>query len=370
MKNTCTKLEVVFVQLGNNRALHVKPNIIRMLNLFPDIQVNLVVDAQSIKHFKGLKNVQIYRYRSPHEIDILFNFNQHDQTFRSGFWRHSLERIFAINEFHASRPDVKILHFESDVLVLPNFPFTKFQDLNDLAWCTYNESRDVASILFSSKSEDTEWLAARVKEEMRSDLRTTDMKVLSLISKKNPKKISKIPSIPSNSNSKLINQKSKIRLSDYNQLSSGFNVFGGVFDSAPIGMWLLGQDPRNHFGKLFIHATSFIDNGDSFVNPADVKYRINQRGEMIIEDGKIFYPVYCLHVHSKELKLFSINWFKGLSAYVELTNDKRPIKYLKSGILFNILIELLRSKSLIRFILTEPTIYKKLSKIQKLLMQR
>lgn len=370
MKNTCTETEVVFVQLGNHRALHVKPNVIRLLKLFPGIKVNLIVDNHSIKNFKGLKNVQFYLYRPPQKIEMLFNSNQHDQTFRSGFWRYSLERIFAIGEFHTSRPDVKILHFESDVLALPNFPFTKFEGLNGLAWCTFNESKDVASLLFSPKIEDTQWLVARVEEEMRCNLRATDMTVLSSISKENPEKISILPSIPNLSNSKLINQKSKIHASDYNQLSSGFNVFGGVFDSAPIGMWLLGQDPRNHFGKLIIHTTSFIDTGDSFVNPAAVKYRINHKGELIIDDGESYYPVFCLHVHSKELKLFSSNWFKSLSMYVELTNNKKSIKFLKLGILFNIFIELLMSKSLIRFILSEPTMYRILSKIQKLLMQR
>ena len=332
--------------------------------MFPDIKINLIVDKFSLKNFKNLENVDIYNYESNSEVNDLFGFFKNNLNFRNGFWRYSLERIFAINDLHRNIPNAKLLHLESDVLILPNFPFLKFENMNSLAWCNYNKTKDVASLLFTPSFTKSRWLAEKVLEEFKCNSNVNDMKALSLISRKYPKKIKILPSLPSENKSKLINQNSKTELNDTSILSAYFDLFGGIFDSAPIGMWLLGQDPRNHFGKLILHDDSFISSGDSFVNPSGVTYDINENGCIFINDENRRYPLYCVHIHSKEQKVFSSIWITAISDYIKLTSNKNQITYVKIGILLEIYIELLRSRSVIRYVLSQPNIYRKIQKLR------
>jgi hypothetical protein len=364
MRHCSKPLELVFVHLGSARPLHLKPNIIRLKSLFPEVQINLIVDQFSLKNFKDLENVNIYNYEPDSAVEELFNFSKNNLDFRNGFWRYSLERIFAITDLHRNIPDVKLLHLESDVLILPNFPFLKFESIDTLAWCKFNETKDVASLLFTPTFTESRWLTEIIKNEMELNASITDMKALSLISKKYSEKIKILPSLPNKNKSKLINHNSKNLLGDISFLSDNFDEFDGIFDSAPIGMWLLGQDPRNHFGKLILHDDSFISSGDSFVNPSRVVYDMNENGHIFIKDESLKYPLYCLHVHSKEQKIFSKIWITIISDYIKLASNEKQIKYIKIEIVLQIYFELVRSRSVIRYILIQPYIYKKIKKLR------
>ena len=77
--------------------------------------------------------------------------------FRNNFWLLSLERLLVLSEVHNEYLESRILHIESDVLLLPNFPWDIFNDLNTLFWSTYEPDRDVAALLFSPSAKESQW---------------------------------------------------------------------------------------------------------------------------------------------------------------------------------------------------------------------
>ena len=163
-----------------------------------------------------------------------------------------------------------------------------------MAWLQFNDIRDVAAIFFSPDSGSARWVREKIIEAITEDNDLTDMKVLSRISQDFLEQVSFCPIAPC-PDSKLfssgIPEESRIRN------SIGTEYFGGIFDSAPIGMWTLGQDPRNHHG--------FIKRGislvDSYVQPQMLTTNPND-GDQLIVEGQL--PIFNLHVHCKEPKYF------------------------------------------------------------------
>ena len=131
------------------------------------------------------------------------------------------------------------------------------------------------------------------------------MTILNEIRMNNLQRIKTFPLLESQTNSLFNNQQSstheQITYEDI-QLQTR-----GIFDSAPTGMWLLGQDPRNYYGVKFLHDTKIFMADNCFLNPSLGNYVIDKSGSIYIENGDFSVPIFCLHVHSKEIDLFNIS---------------------------------------------------------------
>ena len=95
---------------------------------------------------------------------------------------------------------------------------------------------------------------------------------------------------------------------DLQKMSQNFTKFNGIFDAAPIGMWMIGQDPRNHRGIL----RRYIDMNESYIHPGRTKYYL--RDSSITNSQGV--SIFNLHIHSKEEKYFGRNWEKHLTIAV------------------------------------------------------
>jgi hypothetical protein len=120
------------------------------------------------------------------------------------------------------------------------------------------------------------------------------MTLLSLVKKIHPLEITYLPVVPSAKSRAIRNDIRDTK--SVEDLTSNYELFQGIFDSAPIGMWLLGQDPRNYLGKIVRHR----DLPESYVQAQEFDYSFENS---LIVDEKIC--IYNLHVHSKELRYFS-----------------------------------------------------------------
>ena len=290
-------MHLVFVHLGNAEAPHLWKNIARAKKIFPSIPITLIYsDSSFIKNRDNIK-ISLFQYSVESLQTSPINNLAHDITFRKGFWRFSLERIFALAKWHEANPGVKLLHFESDILPMPNFPFEEFEGINKLAWCGFNESHDVASIVYSPESNQTMWLAQRINQLLTDDKSLTDMTCLRLISKNDSEKM--------------------IYLNKYKEN----NLFDGVFDAAPFGMWLTGRDPRNHHG--FVKRFQKLPESDIDVD--DYEFYFGQKGNLTIRDksGKV-QSLYNLHVHSKIQNLFGPMWRPTLAILVFSSKFRFP----------------------------------------------
>lgn len=290
------QIEIVLVQLGASKASHLWKNIVYLRQQWPKMQITLIGDQKRTKN--KCKSLEVsYVHYEPNKIEqeLVFSTN-HDTNFRQGFWNYSLLRLFAVLQHVEKKTNGVVVHIESDLILMENFPFDVFSQLTKPAWLRFNESHDVASIFAIPNKSTAQWLRSRFQDLLSEDKHLTDMTLLSSISHADPQRIELLP-IAQNEIDPIL-RNTGISKSELLAITGNSVKYGGVFDSAPIGMWLLGQDPRNHKGKL----KRYIKLSNSFIQPNQVKLHTARNERSITYNQGI--PVFDLHVHSKELKYF------------------------------------------------------------------
>jgi len=354
----------VFVQLGSFTPNYLEGNIKRLSILFPNNDIYLITNNQKLFKLK-ITNLKIVKYIAATSHEHLLNRLSRKTDFREGFWRLSLERLLAFTKFQIENKIDHLLHLESDVIVFPNFPVDSIQKLNKLLWCQYNSKLDIASLLYSPNYQSALYLQKNIENNLEKDNSHTDMTILSEIRRNSESTISIFPSLPG-AKSFLVNKKSGITLNSQIQLASHFTVFNGIFDSAAIGVWLLGKNPENTHGMSILHDRWIIDTGDSFIDPSKVNYIFKSDGNLnLIEKGNQI-PIFNLHVHSKNLNLLNIEWVKELDKFVKLSGNKKTIKKIDPTSFVKLFLLNVKRKKLGEFILTIPWLYSFRMKIWKI----
>lgn len=319
-------LRAVFIHLGSKVPRYLLLNLQRHVRIFPEIPVTLIVsDANFIP--KNIYGVDYYVYKKSFTI-LIQNVSElsNRSSFRNNFWLLSLERLLAIGEYHELNPQAKLLHIESDVLLLPNFPWSIFEAQNSLHWTKYEPNRDVASLLYSPNANESNWLNFQILNYCKDNPENTDMSVLSEIQKNFPEKIgilpSLAPSIPEmfNRNTTNANLIEKV-------ISAGAELFGGIFDPAAIGIWLCGTDPRNNYGISKIHLSDILEGERNFIDPSQINYLFDSRGNLFIIKNNFKMSLFNLHIHSKNSDLFGKSWADSLRKYVLLSNFREEQKH-------------------------------------------
>jgi hypothetical protein len=300
------------VHLGPARAPWVFSNIDRHVKLFPEVP--LVFISDQISHLKkGAKlGVETYFYQPQKVTDELFGNSAHNFTFRHNFWRTSVERLIAIQEYQIEAIQEKMLHIESDVMLMPNFPWNKIEHLDKLAWLSANSFSDCAALLYSPSIHAMNWLIEELKSEVIIKADTTDMRILYSIRKKNPGVIDLFPSTSLEIADESLKSDPQ-RFFDSTNLTS---YFGGLFDVGNMGMWLTGQNPRNLGGKTIRYEKYYTQDNDFDSNSFKLEGNILSIGP---HPGE---TVFNLHVHSKNLRLLSPGWNSQLQ---KLVNESRTL---------------------------------------------
>jgi hypothetical protein len=323
--------ELVLVHLGQNLPSALKMNLKYLKNEYPFLPVTVIVN--SIHNMARLANMgfrsELYSERN--DIQRYFSNHVFSSDFRNGFWQNSTKRIIAFLEYCIENPLPSKIHIENDIHLGKNFPFQTFAKLEKLAWLSYNEHRDVGAIIYSPGEKQARWLLDQICKEMASSNSFTDMTLLKSVSQENENEIIKLP-IASHPKDVIFNNyvAEKERMIN----SQHFETFKGVFDAAPIGMWLTGQDPRNHRGKLLLH----VNHKDSYVNPSKVNwsYEENELSYKLESEVRVFN----LHVHSKDRHVLS-GEAKSIYNYVKITKNKSVIIRIKWNIILTLAKELI-----------------------------
>jgi hypothetical protein len=294
------------VHLGPARAPWVFSNIDRHVNLFPKIPLVFISDHEPHLKKAARFGVETYLYQPTQATDEIFSTTSHDNSFRHDFWRTSIERLIAIQQYQVNAIEEKMLHIESDVMLMPNFPWEKINLFNKLAWLSANSSSDCAALLYTPSIEAMNWLIEKLKVEITLHADTTDMTLLYAIRKKFPGAVNLFPS-SSHSIADDLLRNDQERFFENTNLTS---YFGGIFDALTMGMWLTGQNPRNQGGKVIRYEKYFtIDNdlnSDTFTFDEGYLSIGTQPRE----------TVFNLHVHSKNPRLLSPRWRSELSKLI------------------------------------------------------
>jgi hypothetical protein len=358
-------IKFVFVQLGSFTPNYLVGNLKRLSMIFPNNEIYLITNNQELLQL-SIENINIVKYSALSKHQLLLDKLNSKIDFREGFWRVSLERLLAFTKFQIHEKMDHLLHLESDVLLFPNFPLELIRQQSKLLWCQYNSKLDVASLLYSPNFQSALYLQKEIENQLESNSSHTDMTLLSAIRQDSGPMISLFPSLPS-AESVLINSKSNITLDSRIHLSSQAKIFGGIFDPAAIGVWLLGKNLENTNAVSILHDRWIIESGDSYVDPSRIDFLFKPEGLLVfIENGEQI-PIFNLHVHSKDFKLLNLEWEREIHKYVKLSRDKLPIKKFNIKIFIALVKLNFKRKKLVEFIATMPWIYSIRMKIRKTL---
>jgi hypothetical protein len=355
-------VEIVFVHLGERLPNHLVENFLSFKVRFPSLDVKLLVSAEC-KVPKGFDTGCVY-FDDSHHRDHVFANLDHDLSFRNQFWRKSLERILALCEYQTNHSESSVLHFESDILVLPNFPFVDFEKIETISWQNYNDERDVASILYIPNKSSSKWLYNELVDQISGNGAITDMSALREIRRRYPSMCHIIPTLTSKP--ELANNESYV-LKDSKTVNR--HLTEGIYDSAQIGMWLTGMDPRNTYGVLHIHSRMILETGEAPLDPSKINYSLNEDGFLdAILGNEHSLPIFSLHVHSKRIKLFKSSYTADLMEFVKLGNARKEKVYrFEPSVLFKLFSTSVVSGNILNFFLGIPHIYRLRLRIRYLL---
>jgi hypothetical protein len=325
-------INIVFVHLGDRTPRILIANLNRCKELFPQKQICVIGDNPKFLAAISRYCDSTYLFKAEDNVNAILKKNSHDQNFRDGFWLKTTLRLFAVTKYVQEQNIEKCLHIESDVLLGSDFPFHKFENLPKFSWSRFNGDHDVAAIFYVPDSSSAELFDEKFIEILVENPNLSDMTGLSRIGHGYPDMVEYLPSAESDE-SDLFNDRNVSKI-DRELMSRNFDYFGGIFDSAPIGMWTLGQDPRNHRGLLKRN----ISLPESFINPSavtcnvtpDSKFNVRSKGNYVQE-----LSLFNLHVHSKNYKVFKtgstgtlMKFFKTSAVNKQLTTF-HPVIFLQ-----------------------------------------
>lgn len=300
---TRSNLKIVFVYLGEHIPEYVFSNALRVSEIFPFETTLYINSSQDISDYLKIQSKLSIR-TLPKDEYILKTRLSHDPSFRNGYWFLTFERILALKKIHQDLGEnASLLHIESDVILFPNFPFDS--ELGQrVKWCSFDRNRDVGSIIFSPSYTETSWLCNKLLEEAREDSEVTDMSALKRVREKFPG-----------------------RVEVFTDMFSAGPQKGstGIFDGAALGQWLCGTDPRTTYGLTVLHENSEFspDNLKNLKQYLDGRLILRDENKsFVLTKGSEVRPIFSLHIHSKDIELFSVDNFKALSKYISYSEDK------------------------------------------------
>jgi hypothetical protein len=271
------QLVLVFVHLNSVLPAHLIANIKRTNVLFPEKIVCIVTNVvQELP--KEVRAEIIHLSISEYQID--FKNHKLDSRFRNGFWQTSLVRILVLEKVHKRYKDFALLHIESDVLLFDIFPFTSLLQKDSVMWSQFGEDADVGALMYFPTVSDTEFIVSELRKLIKDEPTITDMSALSVLRKRYPERINLLPG---------------------NYADPEYKVLPYIFDGAMLGMWLLGEDPRNNYG----YRPRFRDRKESHHHFVMGDIQVDLGGRLTLAGPAGVSTIVSLHVHCKDARIFN-----------------------------------------------------------------
>lgn len=231
----------------------------------------------------------------------------------NGFWRYTMERFFVVEEAMRKLNLKNVFHLEIDNMIYFKVDeiLEKCKSIDKILIPSDSERRYIAGTCFINNPDSlnalnryfTEYCVN--KDEMHSIMSFTKIY----------NEVDTWPVLPPGDNIRLIYEDRRHCVDDIKRISKHSELFGGVFDAAAVGQGIFGIDWRVHSPNN--------NNTDGFVNKDSIFDFSRIWFKWLKEDGKLqrlymsldkelFYPIFNLHIHSKDL-------FRCLSDITEMT---------------------------------------------------
>lgn len=295
-------MNIVFVHFGKKLPSHLRSNMLRTAHLFEDKKIYLISDRLHKGLPTGLAQFIVDMDGPSQEVEKKL---LHPREFRDNFWFTTLRRFLVFEQFMRQHTE-PMLHIESDVLISEDFPFSKFETLSrKFAFPLISNIQGIPSVLFLQNLEAAIQLRNLTISESNLNPATTDMLILRKLCEQSTAEVLVLPSGPSDK--MLYRQNTESEYLIFQKI--GLDLFGGIFDGAVLGQYFFGDDPRNNRGIRNL----FIDSKYSLLMASKLNCAFSpQRNFIDVESGNRLIPIFSLHIHSKDVRVFSEKKLQGL----------------------------------------------------------
>jgi hypothetical protein len=240
---------------------------------------------------KGVISELFRDWYEPDDFTAFVEKSPLDPGFRDGFWFHTAERLFVINQWAEKEKLNALAHAELDVLLFS--PVDSFAHTDSwgkgIFYPAGTENHAGASFIYLNERRAlTEMLEFFVANSSRGD----EMRLLWDFLFSGSSVAHQLPSHTYFENR-------GVAQASHSTLTPA--QVGGLFDVQPLGTWILGQDPRNtpkapHFNHIWLEqiGSAVLTNLRFSFNPFTKTLRVGRKFEQKV-------PIRALHVHSKKI---------------------------------------------------------------------
>lgn len=336
-------IPIVLVHLGSKLPRYLKANL-KYLKSFGR-PIYLITDNKNVEKRFTHTGVRTYFYEHTLQEFAAIELNTtHNLRFRDGFWAKAIIRLMALESFTKYSKCKSFIHLESDVWISRNFPFEQLQSQNDkISFPLEGVGLGIPSVVYVPNVKTIENLVNFVRESIYENSSATDMSILYNYALKFRQEVNLLKTIPKKG--EFGNSKHQDEL--VSQITCHLEG-EGVFDAASIGMFFMGQDPRNYKGRRQL----FTKQADRFFNPESSILSF-QGDRLFISKKGIKTEVYNLHIHSKDMRVFKPLFFRLLVRLRSYQSKKGPTSqvtyYVATRRLASLKVSILRNLKKISF---------------------
>jgi hypothetical protein len=215
-----------------------------------------------------------------------------DSTFRDGFWFHTAERFWVLEQWASRMRVSRFLHSELDILFFRISELPKRLDRigSGVFYPRASIENAGASVFYVNEVGALQQLLTFAESKASLGY---EMRILAEFLDQFPRLAFALPS------------------HNYFEIQLGRSQewdfvapedLGGVVDVGAIGTWIVGHDTRNSTRGPVWNKTFLEGHGSQMLE--DIRYRFNpfSREMALRVSGQIPVPLLCLHVHSKKMK--------------------------------------------------------------------
>ncbi|TCW60531.1 hypothetical protein [Treponema sp. J25] len=277
---------------------------VKQIRYFNNNPIFLLSDNDYYQNnIKEISNTELINIKELRKTENHLYFTKHqslDNNFRNGFWVSAVERFFIIEDFLDAYNIENIIQVETDNLIYTDYQkiFGILEKTSNFSIILDHKNRCIPSIVYLKNKSSIESFNRFYNTKCLSK-KLNDMEALALFYKKQKNKflINNLPITPPQAKFRILKHIHNINY--YNN----FCYFNGIFDAAAFGQYLGGVDPKNIQGNTvgFINETSVVKpNRFKIIWEEDSSKR--KTPFIYYKDKK--YPIFNLHIHSKNLKIF------------------------------------------------------------------
>ena len=316
---------IVFVHLNSPVPRYLKLNIAATIKKLPGTRIVLIHNSE--KNLQVHPAIELFQYKNNQDSISIKDSLSHPRDFRHNFWFSAILRFDALHQYLTVHSG-PILHLESDVIISPDFPISRFNCGEiQIAYPVVATNRGVASTLYIRDLKISERLVELSVQLCEKNSTTTDMEILAEFCDLYPEQTSPLAFGPIEASAFQENFNPQSTRSTY-------EIFEGVFDGNDMGVFLFGTDPRNSKGVSYLKMA--IPGNYAKVKKWEFKYDNKREFINLHYNGQVI-PVYSLHATCKQPLLFNaytqrIMLQRYLSKLTKPSEKKwYPIVYLQMG---------------------------------------